>query len=161
MSDASKNGSRILRRRGAGWDGVRVEDYVPHCDYVAARAAVEPGQGRVDAPALDSEVAHPGIARHLLAAPPDANFDVRYFGLEPDAESATERHPHVHVVFCVDGRGFVLLEDVEHEVRPGDVVYVAPNALHRFRAAPDSMFGFLCIVDRDRYDAVATADPKE
>lgn len=48
------------------------------------------------------------------------------------------------------GRGTVLLGDRAHRLAPLDAVYVAPEAVHQFRAAGDEPFGFLCIVDRVR-----------
>jgi len=161
MNETTERGCRIIRRRGTGWEGIAAVAYASRADEARARApesdagAGAPGPRHAGAAAsyAAGESAHAGVSRHLLAAPPAASFDVRYFGLDAGAETATERHAHVHVVFCVDGHGRVQLEDVEHEIGPGDVVYVAPNALHRFRAGADAPFGFLCIVDRHRAGA--------
>jgi quercetin dioxygenase-like cupin family protein len=48
------------------------------------------------------------------------------------------------------GSGEVMLGDSWEPVSYGDIVYVAPNESHQFRASGDEPFGFLCIVSAQR-----------
>lgn len=118
--------SRVIRFDGAGWELVRPQPY--RRDGASFR----------------------GVTRHLLAAPREAAFEVRYFEVEPGGHSTHERHQHVHVVVCLRGRGRVRLGDEVHEVGFGDVVYVAPGDPHQFFNPYAEPFGFLCIVDQSR-----------
>ena len=91
-----------------------------------------------------------GVTRRLLAAPPGAAFELRYFELAPGGHTTRERHAHEHVVVCWRGRGVAWVAGETHAVGPGDVVYVAAGEPHQFRNPYGEPFGFLCIVDRER-----------
>jgi quercetin dioxygenase-like cupin family protein len=91
------------------------------------------------------------VTRHpLIGALEGTPFHVRYFEVEPGGYTTHERHEHQHVVIALRGAGGVRLADEWFPVRFGDVVYVAPNDPHQFRAAGDEPFGFLCIVSAER-----------
>jgi quercetin dioxygenase-like cupin family protein len=77
-------------------------------------------------------------------------FHLRYFEIEPGGYTTYERHKHQHVVVALRGQGEVRLGDRWEPVNYGDVVYVAPNEPHQFRASGDEPFGFFCIVTADR-----------
>ena len=49
-----------------------------------------------------------------------------------------------------DSVGEVLLGDDWQPISFGDVIYVAANDVHQFRAVADEPFGFLCVVDAKR-----------
>jgi quercetin dioxygenase-like cupin family protein len=78
------------------------------------------------------------------------NFVTRYFEVAPGGFSSLELHRHPHSVVVVRGRGRVVLGGESHELEPFDVVYVAPETVHQFRADAGEPLGFLCVVDRDR-----------
>jgi quercetin dioxygenase-like cupin family protein len=129
MSQDKSLGSRVIRFNGFRWQGV---------DPVAYK---EPG-GDWSA-----------VTRQRLVGPEqEVPFHLRYFEVEPGGHTSYERHEHQHVVVVLRGRGEVRLGDRWEPVNYGDVVYVAPNEPHQFRAAGDEPFGFFCIVaaDRDR-----------
>jgi quercetin dioxygenase-like cupin family protein len=97
------------------------------------------------------------VVRHVLVGPDEGTpFHVRYFEVGPGGHTTLERHGHEHVVVVLRGRGEVRLGERKEELGFGDVVYVAPDDPHQFRAAGDGPFGFLCIVtaDRDRPTAL-------
>lgn len=92
-----------------------------------------------------------GVIRHSLVGTPEGTpFHVRYFEVEPGGYTSHERHEHQHVVIALRGAGEVRLGDRWQPVRFGDVVFVASNDPHQFRAAGDEPFGFVCIVSADR-----------
>ncbi|NIR43056.1 MAG: cupin domain-containing protein, partial [Gemmatimonadetes bacterium] len=57
--------------------------------------------------------------------------------VEPGGFTTYERHAHQHVVVAIRGRGEVRLGERWEPVGYGDIVYVAPNEPHQFRAAGD------------------------
>ncbi|UCC82034.1 MAG: cupin domain-containing protein [Gemmatimonadota bacterium] len=127
MSQDNSSGSRVIRFKDFRWEGI---DPVPY---------KEPG------------VDWSAVTRQGLVGPDeDAPFHLRYFEIEPGGHTTYERHEHQHVVVVLRGRGEVRLGDRREPVSYGDVVYVAPNEPHQFRATGDEPFGFLCIVTADR-----------
>jgi quercetin dioxygenase-like cupin family protein len=85
----------------------------------------------------------PGVVRHELIGGP--SYRVRYFEVAPGQRTALERHAPDHGVVIERGRARVTLGDDEHELAPGDVVYVAPDELHCFEALGDETLGFICV----------------
>jgi quercetin dioxygenase-like cupin family protein len=126
------SGSRVLRWSAGRWEGI------------AQRAYKDPAEGLFR-----------GVTRQVLAggrADDEAalDFELRYFEIAAGGYSTLERHGHAHAVVVLVGRGSVDLEGVVSEIGPHDFVYVAAHAPHRFRAAAETLLGFLCIVDRER-----------
>ena len=95
-----------------------------------------------------------GVARHTLATGGQlpAEFELRYFELEPGGYSSLEKHTHAHFVIALRGSGRALVGEQVIDLEPLDAVYVAPETPHRWINTGDNPFGFLCPVDarRDR-----------
>jgi len=128
--------SRVIRCRDFSWEGV------------------DPKRYKADDPRWR------GVLRYALVGPdPDAPFHVRYFEVEPDGFTTFERHRHQHVVIAIRGRGEVRLGDERAEIGFGDVVYVAPQEPHQFRAVGDEPLGFICIVPAERDRPVPLEPP--
>ena len=72
-------------------------------------------------------------------------YRVRYFEVPAGQHTAREQHPHDHGVVIQHGRARVTLGDEQHELGPGDVVYVGPDELHCFEALGDETLGFICV----------------
>jgi ribulose-bisphosphate carboxylase large chain len=79
-------------------------------------------------------------------------FDVRYFEVAPSGYSSLEKHRHTHVIICVRGGGTLLVGERQLPLKPYDVAYVEPFAVHQLRNERSEPFGFFCLVDhvRDR-----------
>lgn len=77
----------------------------------------------------------------------------RYGGLhlfKPDEVSHEEEERHVHeghyeVFVCVQGRGVVEVEGLEHEFRVGDVFLIEPGESHHVKADGKESLGNLFI----------------
>jgi quercetin dioxygenase-like cupin family protein len=119
--------SKVIKGAAFRWDGISLRDY------------------------RDGE-AVAGVTRQILLGAGEGEdalgFVVRYFEVQPGGSTVLERHPHVHAVVVLRGRGEVLLDGECTPLEPHDVVYVAPRAEHQFRAGDDVMLGFLCVVKR-------------
>jgi mannose-6-phosphate isomerase-like protein (cupin superfamily) len=130
MSD----GSKVIKASAYRWQGVPVTAY------------------------KESGALFRDVTRQTLlgegAGEDSLRFLTRYFEVQPGGWSTLERHEHPHTVVVLRGRGSVVLGDVTHDIAPYDAVYIAPAAVHQFRATTDEPLGFLCIVDRVRDRAV-------
>jgi quercetin dioxygenase-like cupin family protein len=122
--------SKVIRFDGQQWEGVPARPY------------------------RDSPSGSSGVTRHTLLGQADyeqsLNFLTRYFEVQPGGSTSLEVHRHPHAVVVLRGAGEVVLEGKTHDLRPFDCVYVAPQAVHQFRAGPREPLGFLCVVDRVR-----------
>ncbi len=74
------------------------------------------------------------------------NFAMRQFEVAAGGYTPRHTHPYEHEVFVLEGEGVVYEGDVEHPLRPGDVVYVEPDEVHQFRNTSDAPMKFLCLI---------------
>ncbi len=74
-------------------------------------------------------------------------FWMRVFEVEPGGYTPYHTHPWEHEVFVLEGEGAVVDEEGrEHPIRPGTVVFVAPNEPHQFRNKGNTILKFICLV---------------
>ena len=78
------------------------------------------------------------------------NFHMRYFAVQPGGHTSLDQHAHEHGVYILHGRARLRLENNEHELNAGDVVYIPGNEVHQFFASGQEPFGFLCVVPARR-----------
>ncbi|HLI90744.1 MAG TPA: cupin domain-containing protein [Ktedonobacteraceae bacterium] len=78
------------------------------------------------------------------------NFHLRYFAVQPGGHTSLDQHAHDHGVYILHGRARLRLDDEEHELNAGDVVYISGNAVHQFFTLGEEPFGFLCVVPAQR-----------
>jgi quercetin dioxygenase-like cupin family protein len=74
------------------------------------------------------------------------NFAMRQFEVAPGGFTPKHQHPYEHEVYVLEGTGVVVEGDIEHPLRPGQAIYVAPGELHQFRNTSDVPLRFLCMV---------------
>jgi quercetin dioxygenase-like cupin family protein len=88
------------------------------------------------------------VAMRLMVGRADGapNFALRHFTVAPGGHTPRHRHDYEHEVYVVQGEGRVEQDGETHDLRPGDVTFVKPNALHQFVNTGDGPFKFLCIV---------------
>ena len=78
------------------------------------------------------------------------NFHLRYFAVQPGGHTSLDQHAHEHGVYILHGRARLRLENNEHELNAGDVVYIPGNEVHQFFASGQEPFGFLCVAPARR-----------
>jgi quercetin dioxygenase-like cupin family protein len=71
-------------------------------------------------------------------------YALRMVEIAPGGHSPHHNHPYEHENFIVEGQGKVLIEGQWRELKPGDVVFVPPGAVHMYANAGDATFKFLC-----------------
>ncbi len=93
-----------------------------------------------------------GVKRHELIGQHGerTRFDLRYFEIGPNGYSSLEKHVHTHAIICIRGKGVLQINDEIIELKPFDIAYVPPLAVHQLRNNEQEPFGFFCIVDHDR-----------
>ena len=113
-------------------------------------------QNRVDMPgATGCKV------RKLIGAEEQApNFAMRQFEVEPGGFTPRHCHPYEHEVFVLEGTGVVFEGDQQHPIRPGDVIYVAPNEIHQFRNPGENSLKFLCLIPNSASNQKVTPIPE-
>lgn len=89
-----------------------------------------------------------GVSVRWLVGPAEgaASFAIRYFEIEPGGWTSLEQHAHDHGVFVLRGRGQILLDQTEHQVAEGDVIYISPHKVHQLSNVGEEPFGFLCVI---------------
>ncbi len=78
------------------------------------------------------------------------NFHIRYFAVQPGGHTSLDQHPHDHGVYVLHGCARLRLDEDEHELNMGDVVYIPGNEVHQFFTLGEEPFGFLCVVPAKR-----------
>ncbi len=109
------------------WEGVKVAPYKPSGNHFA------------------------GITRQLLFEGGEGlGCQLRYFEIDGGGYSSLERHRHAHAIMVIRGPGRALVGDSILDLAEHDLVQVPPLTWHQFRAADETPFGFLCMVDCGR-----------
>ena len=88
------------------------------------------------------------------------NFAMRLFEVKPGGYTPRHSHPYEHEVFVLEGRGVVLEGSVEHALKAGDVVFVAPDEVHQFRNTGVAPLKFLCLVPNSAKNAPVNMAPE-
>jgi len=78
------------------------------------------------------------------------NFAFRYYQLQPGGNSNLEQHGYDHGVFVLHGSGEAMIRDMTHEISQGDILHIAPDALHQLRNTGEEVLGFLCVIPAKR-----------
>lgn len=88
------------------------------------------------------------VAMRILVGRSDGapNFSMRQFRVAAGGFTPRHTHDYEHEVVVVGGQGTVEYDGSDHPLREGDVLLVAPNVLHQFRADCGDELRFLCFV---------------
>jgi len=88
------------------------------------------------------------IAKNMEAP----HFYMRLIDISPGGH--TERHVHEweHEVFVVEGRGKVVLKNLEEDIIQGDAIFIEPNEIHEFVNSSNSLLRVICVIPRPPKD---------
>lgn len=85
----------------------------------------------------------------LHAAPDPARVSMALVTFEPGARTAWHTHPFGQTLIVTVGCGRVQLEGQPiQEIRPGDVIWIAPHERHWHGAAPRTAMSHIAIQER-------------
>ncbi len=89
-----------------------------------------------------------GISIRWLIAGKDhaPNFAMRVIELAPGAVFKPHHHPSEHEIYVLEGAGIVSSEQGEFEMRPGVVLFVAPEEVHGYRNTGADTLRFICVI---------------
>ena len=88
------------------------------------------------------------------------NFAMREFEVGPGGHTPRHFHDYEHEVFVLAGKGVVIDGDQERPLKPGDVVFVAPNDVHQFRNTGSEPMRFLCLIPNSATGRSVTVVPE-
>ena len=88
------------------------------------------------------------------------NFAMREFEVAPGGFTPRHSHPYEHEVFVLAGEGDILEGETPRPLRPGTVVFVAPDEVHQFRNTGTAPLQFLCLVPNSHRGLPATMAPE-
>lgn len=78
------------------------------------------------------------------------HFHMRYFAVQPGGYTSRDQHAHDHGIYVLHGHARLYLENQDHIIHAGDVIYISGNEIHQFFTVGEEPFGFLCIVPAKR-----------
>ena len=89
-----------------------------------------------------------GVSRLMLVGRADGapNFAMRETIIEAGGHTPRHSHNFEHEVFILEGSGSVEDEGDFHDVRVGDVLFIAPGRVHQFTNTGQQPLRFLCMV---------------
>jgi len=88
------------------------------------------------------------------------NFAMREFELDPGGHTPRHFHPYEHEIYVLEGEGVIVDGDQQRPLRPGDVVFVAPDDVHQFRNTGTTPFKMLCLIPNSAADKAVTVVPE-
>ncbi len=99
----------------------------------------------------DQTLPHANASRtELIGGDEQTHFELRYFELQPGGFTSLEKHLHTHVIIGVQGIGRLLVDNQQQDFSEHDIAYIPPSSVHQLRNNSDKVFGFYCLVDRNR-----------
>lgn len=60
-------------------------------------------------------------------------FSFRVFTIEPGGNTPLHSHPFEHLNYIIEGKGSVIADDEEYEVKKGDFAMILPGEVHQYR----------------------------
>ena len=80
---------------------------------------------------------------------PPSGINIYSVLFEPKARTAWHSHPGGQILYVTSGKGRIVCLEGSHaqafEIRPGDIVHIAPNQNHWHGAAPDNFLIHIAI----------------
>jgi mannose-6-phosphate isomerase-like protein (cupin superfamily) len=100
--------------------------------------------------ALAKEDAEKIRVKYLINKPAGArNFHLTYYSVATGGRTPLDRHVNEHEVFIMKGRGRLVGANEQHDLTPGDAIYIKSNEVHQFLNTGNEPFEFLCVKGAD------------
>jgi quercetin dioxygenase-like cupin family protein len=77
-------------------------------------------------------------------------FSFRVFSIEPGGYTPFHQHEFEHMNYVINGRGILVTENQEHEIREGDFALILPGEKHQFKNSSENRnLLIICAVPRE------------
>jgi quercetin dioxygenase-like cupin family protein len=87
----------------------------------------------------------------------EGNLSCAHVRFTPGARTAWRSHPKGQTLYVTDGIGYVASRDGQvQEIRPGDVVFIAPDEEHWHGATAERFMSHLALNEADEQGRVVT-----
>jgi quercetin dioxygenase-like cupin family protein len=98
------------------------------------------------------------VLKQILVGPKDG-FEgyLREFTVQPGGNTPYHQHDWYHVVYIMEGSGFVKIDGTEHPILAGSAVHAPAGVTHGFFNTGEGQMRFLCLVPK-KGDAYGDAD---
>jgi quercetin dioxygenase-like cupin family protein len=73
-------------------------------------------------------------------------FALRYFLIEKNGYTPLHKHPQEHEIFIIQGKGLLIGESQEIELKPKDAIFIPSNELHQFKNIGEEPLIFICVI---------------
>lgn len=89
-----------------------------------------------------------GIYVRYVLMPEDGadKFNLRVFEVEKGQMAPPHKHPYEHEIFVLKGKGVVIGESGEHEIKYGNVIFIPPDERHTIKNSGDENLVFICLI---------------
>lgn len=78
-----------------------------------------------------------------------ATYSFRRFIMHPKGKIPEHSHPWEHIIYILEGEGFITEDGTEYRARSGHALYIKPNKLHGYENRNGNDFIFLCIIPNE------------
>ena len=77
-------------------------------------------------------------------------FSFRVFTIEPQGHTPLHKHPFEHLNYVIEGRGVVVADNREFDVKNGDFIMVLPDEIHQYKNISTSVpLVIICAVPKE------------
>ena len=77
-------------------------------------------------------------------------FSFRVFTIETGGHTPLHQHPFEHMNYVIEGRGSLVAENQEHELKEDTFVLILPGEIHQFKNTSKSQnFLIICAVPKE------------
>jgi quercetin dioxygenase-like cupin family protein len=73
-------------------------------------------------------------------------YAMRVIEVQPGGHTPDHKHPFEHENYVIEGKGRVQIDGEWHDLGPGTIIFVPPNAQHTYVNVGDKPFKFLCSI---------------
>lgn len=88
-----------------------------------------------------------GASKAVLISDEEApNFAMRKFTIQSGGSMPRHFNLVEHEQYVLNGRAIVTIDNVAHEVQPGDVLFIPAEVPHSYQTIGEEDFQFLCLV---------------
>lgn len=87
----------------------------------------------------------PVYRKELMSAAATGGHGILLVTFEPGAKLNFHAHDYEQILIVTEGTGIVATHDEERTVKPGDIVYIAPDEVHWHGATENEVFSHIAI----------------